>query len=60
MKKTATFGIIHIGSIHTSMAIVNYHSPTNIEIIESANKEIPLGEEVFRTDHLSFARLPRR
>ncbi len=55
MKKTATFGIIHIGSIHTSMAIVNYHSPTNIEIIESANKEIPLGEEVFRTHHLSFA-----
>ena len=34
MKKTATFGIIHIGSIHTSMAIVNYHSPTNIEIID--------------------------
>lgn len=55
MKKTATFGIIHIGSIHTSMAIVKYHSPTNIEIIESANKEIPLGEEVFRTHHLSFA-----
>ena len=55
MKKTATFGIIHIGSIHTSMAIVNYRSPTNIEIIESANKEIPLGEEVFRTHHLSFA-----
>lgn len=55
MKKTSTFGIIHIGSIHTSMAIVKYHSPTHIEVIESANKEIPLGEEVFRTHRLSFA-----
>ena len=49
MKKTSTFGIIHIGSIHTSMAIVKYHSPTQIEVIDSANKELPLGEEVFRT-----------
>lgn len=55
MKKTSTFGIIHIGSIHTSMAIVKYHSPTQIEVIDSANKELPLGEEVFRTHRLSFA-----
>jgi len=55
MKKTSTFGIIHIGSIHTSMAIVKYHSPTQIEVIDSANKEMPLGEEVFRTHRLSFA-----
>ena len=53
MKKTSTFGII--GSIHTSMAIVKYHSPTQIEVIDSANKELPLGEEVFRTHRLSFA-----
>ena len=53
MKKTSTFGIIHIGSIHTSMAIVKYHSPTQIEVIDSANKELPLGEEVFRTHRLS-------
>ena len=55
MKKTSTFGIIHIGSIHTSMAIVKYYSPTQIEVIDSANKELPLGEEVFRTHRLSFA-----
>lgn len=55
MKKTSTFGIIHIGSIHTSMAIVKYHSPTQIEVIDSANKELPLGEEVFRTHRFSFA-----
>ena len=55
MKKTSTFGIIHIGSIHTSMAIVKYHSPTQIEVIDSANKELPLGEEVFRTHRLSYA-----
>ena len=55
MKKTSTFGIIHSGSIHTSMASVKYHSPTQIEVIDSANKELPLGEEVFRTHRLSFA-----
>ena len=55
MKKKSIFGIVHIGSIHTSMAIVNYRSPTDIKVIESANKELPLGEEVFRTHRLSFA-----
>lgn len=55
MKRKTTFGVVHIGSIHTSVAIVAYRSPTDCEIIEAANKEIPLGEEIFHHQRLSFA-----
>ena len=55
MKRKTTFGVVHIGSIHTSVAIVAYRSPTDFDIIEAANKEIPLGEEIFRHQRLSFA-----
>lgn len=55
MKQSATFGIVHIGSIKTSAAIVCYRSPTEVEVIESVSKETAFGEEIFRTNRLSFA-----
>ena len=57
MKQPATFGIVHIGSIKTSAAIVRYRSPAAVEVIESASKETAFGEEIFRTHRLSFESL---
>lgn len=55
MKPSPTFGVVHIGSIRTSAAIVSWRTPTDVEIIESVQKETTFGEEVLHAHRLSFA-----
>lgn len=55
MKTHPPFAIVHIGSVRVSIAIVHYASPDRIKILEQAQKETTFGEEIFRTQRLSFS-----
>lgn len=54
MKKRFTYGVVHIGSVHTSLLIVAFAALDDVEIIERVRKETRFGEEVFRHGRLSF------
>ncbi len=54
MKTAFVYAIIHVGSTSMSMSIVKYHSIEEIFTMESASREVTLGEEVFKTNRLSF------
>ena len=55
MKQRFTYGVVHIGSVHTSLLIVSFAALDDVEIIERVRKETRFGEEVFRHGRLSQA-----
>ena len=54
MKQRFTYGVVHIGSVHTSLLIASFAALDDVEIIERVRKETRFGEEVFRHGRLSF------
>ena len=54
-RERFTYGVVHIGSVHTSLLIVSFAALDDIEIIERVRKETGFGEEVFRHGRLSFS-----
>ena len=57
MKKRFLYGVVHVGSVHTSLIIVSFASMEDVEIIERVRKATGFGEEVFRSGRLSFSSL---
>ena len=53
-KQRFTYGVVHIGSVHTSLIIVSFAALDEVEVIERVRKETEFGEEVFRHGRLSF------
>lgn len=58
MQRRFTYGVVHVGSVHTSLVIVSFAALDDVEIIERVRKETGFGEEVFRRGRLSFASIP--
>lgn len=46
------FAAMHIGSEHTALQIVEYRSLEDLRIIDSAQRQLSLGEEAFKTGRI--------
>ena len=53
-RTPATFAAIHLGSEQVSLQIVEYTSVGELKVVESASRQVTLGEETFKTGKLSF------
>lgn len=54
-KQRFTYGVVHIGSVHTSLILVSFAALDDVEVIEHVRKETGFGEEVFKHGRLSFS-----
>lgn len=51
------FGVIHLGSEHSGIQVVEYKELSDIKVIEKAFRAVTLGEETFKTGKISYASL---